>query len=106
MRQIARLRQRMVALQAHALPHSTEGSRMTVDDFILQNEMAIRLGFFFGVFAIMGLWEILAPRRALTVSKAVRWANNLGLVFLNSVILRLIFPMAAVGVAAFAAEQG
>jgi len=79
---------------------------MTLHDFILQNETPIRLGFFFGVFAIMGLWEMLAPRRALTVSKAVRWANNLGLVFLNSAILRLIFPMAAVGVAAFAAEQG
>ncbi len=79
---------------------------MTFHDFILQNETAIRLGFFFGIFAIMGLWEVLAPRRALTVSKAVRWANNLGLVFLNSAILRLIFPMAAVGVAAFAAEQG
>ncbi len=79
---------------------------MTLHDFILQNETSIRLGFFFGVFAIMGLWEVLAPRRALTVSKAVRWANNLGLVFLNSAILRLIFPMAAVGVAAFAAEQG
>jgi len=79
---------------------------MTFDAFILKNEIPIRLGFFFGVFAIMGLWEVLAPRRALTVSKAVRWANNLGLVFLNSVILRLISPMAAVGVAAFAAEQG
>lgn len=79
---------------------------MTFHDFILQNETPIRLGFFFGVFAIMGLWEVLAPRRALTVSKAVRWANNLGLVFLNSAILRLIFPMAAVGVAVFAAEQG
>ncbi|VAX01842.1 Fatty acid hydroxylase family (carotene hydroxylase/sterol desaturase) [hydrothermal vent metagenome] len=79
---------------------------MTFHDFILQNETPIRLGFFFGVFAIMGLWEVLAPRRALTVSKAVRWVNNLGLVFLNSAILRLIFPMAAVGVAAFAAEQG
>ena len=79
---------------------------MTFHDFILQNETSIRLGFFFGVFAIMGLWEVLAPRRALTVSKAVRWTNNLGLVFLNSTILRLIFPMAAVGVAAFAAGQG
>jgi len=79
---------------------------MTFADFILQNEVPVRLGFFFGVFAIMGLWEVLAPRRVLTVSKATRWINNLGLVFLNSVILRLIFPMAAVGVAAFAAEQG
>jgi len=54
----------------------------------------------------MAVWEIIAPRRALTVSKALRWANNLGLVFFNSFIVRLVFPAAAVGVAAFAAEQG
>jgi len=50
--------------------------------------------------------EILAPKRALTVSKAVRWANNLGLVFFNSFLLRLIFPAAAVGMAAFVSAQG
>lgn len=79
---------------------------MSFNEFILQNEVPIRLAFFFGIFAVMALWEVLAPRRALTVSKAVRWANNLGLVFLNSLVLRLIFPMAAVGVAVFAAEHG
>ena len=79
---------------------------MNFNEFVLQNEVPIRLGFFFGVFAIMALWEVLAPRRALTISKAVRWANNLGLVFFNSFVLRILFPAAAVGVAAFAAEQG
>lgn len=79
---------------------------MSFDTFILQNEVTIRLGFFIGVLVTMALWEIAAPRRALTVSKAVRWANNLGLVIFNSFILRLIFPAAAVGVAVFAAEQG
>ncbi|MDP7569351.1 MAG: sterol desaturase family protein [Arenicellales bacterium] len=79
---------------------------MSINEIILQNEMVIRLGFFFGVFAIMAIWEVVAPRRVLTVSKAVRWANNLGLVFLNSFILRLIFPAAAVGMAAFASNQG
>jgi sterol desaturase/sphingolipid hydroxylase (fatty acid hydroxylase superfamily) len=79
---------------------------MNVDEFILQHEIAIRLGFFFSVFALMALWEILAPRRALTVSKRARWANNLGLVALNSVLLRLVFPAAAVGAALFASRQG
>ncbi len=79
---------------------------MNFNEFVLQNEVPIRLGFFFGVFAVMALWEVLAPRRALTVSKAVRWANNLGLVFFNSFVLRVLFPAAAVGVAVFAAEQG
>lgn len=78
---------------------------MSLSDLVMQHERAIRLGFFFGVLAVMALWELAAPRRALTVSKAMRWANNLGLVAFNSLLLRLIFPAAAVGVAAFAAEN-
>ena len=77
-----------------------------LDDFIMSNEVPIRLGFFFGVFAVMALWEIVTPRRHLRVSKAIRWTNNLGLVFFNSFVLRLLFPAAAVGMAAFAGEQG
>ena len=79
---------------------------MDIDEFIMSNEAVIRLSFFLGVFAVMAIWEIIAPRRALTVSKVLRWTNNLGLVFLNTFILRLLFPAAAVGVAAFSSEQG
>ena len=78
----------------------------TITEFVTQHEKTIRMSFFFGMLALMGLWELLAPRRALTVSKAVRWGNNLALVFLNSFLLRLLFPAAAVGMAAFAAGQG
>ena len=79
---------------------------MTSSDFVMNNELPIRLGFFFGIFGMMALWEILAPRRSLHTSKAVRWTNNLGLVFFNSFVLRLLFPAAAVGTAFFAIEQG
>jgi len=75
-------------------------------DIITQHEQTLRLSFFLGVLAIMAIWEVIAPKRALTVSKALRWSNNLGLVFFNSFILRLVFPAAAVGMAAFAAEHG
>jgi len=73
---------------------------------LLDNEVQVRLAFFFGIFAVMAVWEMLAPRRELTVSKTVRWLNNLGLVFLNSLVLRLVFPAAAVGVAAVAQKHG
>jgi sterol desaturase/sphingolipid hydroxylase (fatty acid hydroxylase superfamily) len=79
---------------------------MSLEAFMLANELVIRIGFFVGVLALVGLWELVAPRRALTVSKAWRWTSNLGLVVINSVVLRLIFPLAAVGVAAFCAENG
>lgn len=74
--------------------------------FIQTHEAAIRLGFFLGIFAVMAVWEVLAPRRALTVSKAVRWANNLGLVGFNTILLRALFPAAGVGMAVFATDRG
>lgn len=77
-----------------------------MNEFVLSNEITVRLSIFFGVFAVMALWEFIAPRRALTVSKVVRWTNNIALVFLNSIVLRLLFPLAAVGMAVFADEQG
>ena len=54
----------------------------------------------------MTVWEVLLPKRTLTVSKPMRWLNNLGLVFLNSIIIRLLFPAAAVGMGAFVGTQG
>ena len=77
-----------------------------MSEFLSQHEMAIRLGFFLGILAAMALWETLAPRRALNVSRPLRWANNLGLVLLDSLVLRLVFPVAAVGMAGFAAARG
>jgi sterol desaturase/sphingolipid hydroxylase (fatty acid hydroxylase superfamily) len=79
---------------------------MNLIESIAEHEQSIRLGFFLGVLAVMAIWEVMAPKRALTVSKTLRWANNLGLVFFNSFILRLVFPAAAVGVAVFASEHG
>ena len=78
---------------------------MNFEQFILANEPVIRLGFFIGVFTVVALWELAAPRRALTVSKALRWSSNLGLVVLNTVVIRLLFPLAAVGVAAFTSQN-
>ncbi len=79
---------------------------MSISEFVLAYEPQVRLGFFFGVFALMAVWEVAAPRRIRTLSKALRWANNLGIVVLNSVLLRLLFPAAAVGMAVFAQVHG
>ncbi|MBU6392580.1 MAG: sterol desaturase family protein [Planctomycetota bacterium] len=78
---------------------------MGVSEFVMSHEVIIRLVFFFGILLIMALWEFMAPRRRLTVSKALRWINNLGVVFLNSFLLRFAFPTAAMGVAVFAQEH-
>ncbi len=75
-------------------------------DAVLAHEPAIRLGFFLGVFALVGLWEALAPRRRRSFSRWTRWPGNLAIVALNTVVLRLAFPTAAAGMAVIAGERG
>lgn len=77
-----------------------------MDSFIQNHETTIRLVFFFGVFALMASWEVRAPRRALTLTRLQRWTSNLGLVVLNTLVLRILFPAAAVGMGLFTTAQG
>ena len=68
-------------------------------DVILAHEPAIRLVLFLGVFACVALAEIAAPRRTPAVGRWPRWINNLGIVVLNTILLRVLFLTATVGVA-------
>jgi len=79
---------------------------MQFEQWLMQHEPAIRLGFFLGIFAVMAGWEAFAPRRPLVVPKGRRWLSNLGLVALDTLVVRLLFPTAAVGVALFAEARG
>lgn len=48
-----------------------------MNEYILTNEAAIRVASFFGIFIVVALWELVGPRRKLSVSKGLRWINNL-----------------------------
>ena len=71
-----------------------------------QIEITVRLGFFGSVLLVMTLWELATPRRRLTVRKAPRWASNLGLVALNTALVRLIAPITSVDTAIAADARG
>lgn len=73
---------------------------------LVVHQQPIRLGFFLGIFLVMAVWEVFAPRRRLQTNKTVRWVNNVGIVILNTFIARVVFPTAAVGVAVFAQNLG
>ncbi len=73
---------------------------------LLAAEPAIRLAAFLGVLLAMAAWEIAAPRRRREIPRVLRWSNNLALVVLDTVILRLSFPILAVGLALLAEERG
>jgi sterol desaturase/sphingolipid hydroxylase (fatty acid hydroxylase superfamily) len=75
-------------------------------DIFFAHEPWIRLGAFVAVLATMALWEIIAPRRRQAIGRLRRWPGNLGVVVIDTLLVRLIFPTAAVGVALVAQVGG
>lgn len=72
---------------------------------LLTLEASIRLGAFAGVFGLMALWELAAPRRQLRVGRR-RWAGNVALTIFNTAVLRIAVPLGVYGAAEVAAERG
>lgn len=72
----------------------------------MEHEPAIRLAAFALVFVVMAVWEIVAPRRRLELDRATRWPGNLGIVVLNTLLVRVAFPMTAVAFAALVEARG
>lgn len=79
---------------------------MELDAWGLTPEAGWRLAAFVLMFVLVALWEVVAPRRVPGLARRQRWPANLGLVVLNTVLLRLLFPLAGAGMAALAASRG
>lgn len=62
-------------------------------------EPLIRLGVFVAVLSLLMAGELLAPRRRLKIRRWQRWPGNIGVVVTDAVLLRILFPTAAVGLA-------
>ena len=77
-----------------------------MESFVLAHEPALRLAAFAAVLAIMAGWEIVAPRRTPALARRRRWPANLGIVVLNTLLVRLLFPAAALGMALTAQSEG
>ncbi|WP_370870522.1 sterol desaturase family protein [Pseudotabrizicola sp.] len=75
-------------------------------DIILAQEPTLRLAVFLGVLVGMAGWELAAPRRRQEIPRVIRWTNNLALVVVDTIILRLTFPILAVGLALMAEARG
>ena len=76
-----------------------------MESHFFQYEPWIRFGAFGIVFVAMAAWELIAPRRPLAHLRRLRWPANLGIVALNSVLLRLVLPVTAIGFSVVAQER-
>jgi sterol desaturase/sphingolipid hydroxylase (fatty acid hydroxylase superfamily) len=77
-----------------------------MSDAVLEYEPYIRLAAFCGVFALMAIWEFALPRRKQTIGRGWRWPNNLGVVAVDTLLVRVLFPTTAVGLALVAEAHG
>lgn len=73
---------------------------------LLATEPQLRLAVFLCVLVAMALWELATPRRRQEIPRVIRWTNNLGLVVIDTIVLRLSFPILAVGLAVIAQDRG
>ena len=79
---------------------------MVLPEFLLAHEPAVRLGAFAVILVLMMVWEVAAPRRAQSIGRWQRWPANLGIVVIDSLAVRLIFPVAAVGMGTLVEAKG
>lgn len=77
-----------------------------MSETLLANEGALRMAFFASVLLLMAVLEALFPRRERDIPRLFRWSNNLGLVVLDSVLVKLCFPLLAVAAALLAEDRG
>lgn len=74
--------------------------------FLDQYEATIRLSAFAGIFLTMALLEIALPRKKRVLGRGKRWFTNISLVIVDTLALRLVMPILAVGMADYAAGRG
>ena len=75
----------------------------------MENEAAIRLTFFVGIFALMAILEAWAPRRDRALLRRRRWFTNWSIQVVDVLALRafaVVTPLLAVGAAVDASTQG
>lgn len=77
-----------------------------MSEILLANEPLIRLGLFLGILAVIMVWEAAAPRRRRQIPRLIRWSSNFGIVAIDTILVRLTFPVVAVALALLAAERG
>jgi sterol desaturase/sphingolipid hydroxylase (fatty acid hydroxylase superfamily) len=69
-------------------------------------EGTLRLLAFLAMLGAVAVWEMLAPRRQRVLSRAARWPHNLGLLLVDALVVRIVAPGVAIGVAMAAGERG
>lgn len=75
-------------------------------NFLEQYEALVRLSVFAGGFTLLALIETALPRKKRVLPRVHRWITNWSLVIVDTLALRILAPVLAVGMAEIAASKG
>ncbi|MBT5073599.1 MAG: sterol desaturase family protein [Kordiimonadaceae bacterium] len=74
-------------------------------DLLIENEQNIRLAVSVGLLIVLACAEFIAPLAVRRIGRPRQWLTNISIIIIDTAILRLLFPLLAVGVAAYADEN-
>jgi sterol desaturase/sphingolipid hydroxylase (fatty acid hydroxylase superfamily) len=73
--------------------------------WVLENQVSLRLSVFLGLFVFMAVLETLSPRRIRSYPRKERWFGNIGIMVLGALFARLVLPLVPVGVALYVLQN-
>ncbi|QUM76136.1 sterol desaturase family protein [Moritella sp. 24] len=76
-----------------------------MSEWLIANGNTLRASAFIGLLILLAISEYYKPKRPLTRSKWQRWSNNLAVVFINNLVLKLFVPFVAIDAAIFVEQQ-
>src|SRR5688572_17244424 len=75
-------------------------------DAVLKYSSELYAYHYFGIIIVVSLLECVVPRREVGGALPMRWFGNFGVAFLDTFLLRLLFPVVGFGWAVFCSERG
>jgi sterol desaturase/sphingolipid hydroxylase (fatty acid hydroxylase superfamily) len=75
-------------------------------DALLGHDGGLRLACFAGGLVLLATLEGLRPRRLRTLARHRRWIGNLGIVVIDTAVVRLLLPVTAVGAGVVVQREG
>lgn len=75
-------------------------------EILIENEQNIRLGIFLSLLVFFALIEFLAPLAKRQEKRTTQWFTNITITIIDTVTMRLVLPVIAVGIAKQAADNG
>lgn len=74
-------------------------AEIMIDEWIVHYQIACRLACFALIFTFLALWETKAAWRPWAVSRKLRWARHFSLSVISKILIKMLFPLWAMGAA-------